>query len=76
MFTINTSSLSPNLIEDNGTYYLVYKNAEEGTSIKKLSCVYNQIDGELRAKKADIKTKELVSQLKKKYKVEIDKTGF
>jgi hypothetical protein len=57
-------------------YVVLFKNEENGESYKKLLDVYNNIENQIKAEKGEIKRQALVSQLKTRYKIELDKTGI
>jgi hypothetical protein len=57
-------------------YVVLFKIEESGESYKKLKDVSNYIEYQIKAEKGEIKRQTLVSQLKTRYKVEIDKTGI
>lgn len=76
ILTMKVSSLSSHPIQFHNKYVLLYKKEEEGQSIKKLKNVYNQIDGKIKHEKIEIKKQEILKELKKKYTIDIDKTGI
>ena len=55
---------------------LIYKIKTEGQCVKKLELVYDEIKQKIDQEKIELKTQELLSELKQKYKIEIDKTGI
>ncbi len=58
----------------NGNYVLLFKVNEEGKSYIRLDELYGQLEYLIKSKKTKVEERNLVSQLKKKYKLEIDKT--
>jgi len=71
---LGTSSQKPLLYK--GEYVIIHNEKEDGKSVRKLSEVYNYIENLLKNEKIEKERKALVAKLKKKYKIEIDKTGI
>jgi hypothetical protein len=76
ILTMDIKSLSKRPVPLNKQYVLIYKKNTEGVCIRKLKDVYSLIESQLKYDEINSKIKVLISELNKKYKVEIDKTGI
>lgn len=74
ILSMKIHALSNRPIQFHNKYVLLYKKAEEGQSLKKLKHVSASIEAQIKVKKMAIKIKDLLNELNKKYKIEIDKT--
>ena len=68
--------LSQSPIFYDGAYILIFKENETGICSRKFSDVYNTIFNILKDERIEEKRIDLVSKLKNKYKIELDKTGI
>jgi len=77
-FIVNmgTEALSFKPLPLNDKYVLVYKISEEGQYIPNLSEVSDDIYAIIKEAKIEKKRQERLTELKKKYPIEIDKTGI
>jgi hypothetical protein len=76
LLSTRVANISQRPVKFQNNYVLIYKEEEKGESIKKLVDVYPYVKYKLTEDKAKTEIKKLAVQLKKKYKIEIDKTGI
>ncbi|MGD8780675.1 MAG: hypothetical protein PVH88_17125 [Ignavibacteria bacterium] len=76
LLTLKVSMLSSYPVRLNNKYVLFYKIEEQGQSIKSLKNVHDRIENKIRNEKSEMRTREIIKELSRKYKIEIDKTGI
>jgi hypothetical protein len=76
IIALDIGKTSSRPIQFQNKYVLIYKKSSIGEYIMNLKDVYSQIEEQLKYEMIDVKIQELVSELRKEYKVEIDKTGI
>lgn len=75
LFT-KTGELSTIPVEYEGKYVLLFKTGEEGQCIRRLDDVYDDIVIKIRQQKIEVRRQKRIEELKKKYMIEVDRTGI
>jgi hypothetical protein len=76
LLSAKTSTSIKKPIEFQNSFIVFHKNTEDGQCFKKLKDMSTQIENHLKIEKMNAKICELTQDLRKKYKIEIDRTGI